>query len=154
MPNRLHDELAAVFSRHGHPAYEEPSWGAAISLLVLILEQQRKMMSNIDDLVQKAASEATALVDLNSAVAAAVAALPSGGGGPVGATNLSPDDQSKLDTAVSTIDSNIAKIGEIKALLSTPVPPTTTPPADAPPVTLAPTTSGVVPGPVNPSVGS
>lgn len=87
-------------------------------------------MASIDDLVQKAASEASALVDLNSSVAAFVAAGGTTGTGVApGQTFISTADQAKLDAAAANIDANIAKVGEIKTLLSSP---TAAPTAPAP----------------------
>lgn len=131
--SRLQDELAEVFSRHGHPSYEEPSWAAVVSIQVLVLQMMEKMMSTIQDLAQKSASEATALVDLNSSIAAFMTTLPAGTApGVPGATVINSADQAILDQVGSQLDSNIAKIGEIKALLTT-APSGGTPPA--PPIT-------------------
>lgn len=97
-------------------------------------------MSTIQDLATKSASEASALVDLNSAVAAFIQGLPAGTAtGTPGQTVLNADDQAKLDTANATIDSNLGKIGEIKALLSGVGQPVPTPaPSGAGPVSSGP----------------
>jgi hypothetical protein len=145
--SRLQDELAEVFSRHGRPSYEEPGWAAVMSLLVLMMQNQEIMMSTIADLTQKVASEASALVDLNSGVAAFIQALPAGTTtGAPGTTFLTADDQSKIDSIAATLDANIGKIGEIKTLLTTvPTPATpapTPPPAGAGPVSPTPPVVG------------
>lgn len=143
MPSKeLFHDLREVFSKHGHPSYEEPGWAVVVSLQVLILQNQEKIMASIDDLVQKAASEASALVDLNSSVAAFVAAGGTTGTGVApGQTFISTADQAKLDAAAANIDANIAKVGEIKNLLSSPAAaptPTPSPTQSAGPVSATP----------------
>lgn len=152
MNHPLVADMKSLFAKHGTPTSEDPAWATVIRLQVLQMEVLEKIMNTLQDLATAASNEAAALVDLNSSVAAAVAAgLGSGGGPSGGGTFLAPSDQTSLDTSVSTVNSNIEKIGEIKALLSQvgTIPPVAPSGAAPSPPPAAPSVSGA--GQVSPS---